>query len=191
MTIVGFTSGHQEIIGYINTSYTSLGTFGGSRRLSVYSSIASDIGTYAITGNPWIVDWATIFAFNTMPGDKTTKLRPLPTAQLGQVSTARFGQATDDFYLNYQCYKSPTYAFTYGIGSATYPRGRYNLTNIGTVQTIESISGINIALGLRSADEMYIYSPYADFGALTLDLQIQYCAKLTYSVAGTFYTLDI
>jgi hypothetical protein len=190
MTIVGHTGGYETIVGYLNTDYSSLSIASGARELNVYSSIFSDIGSLQSTsGQIVFVQWVVVFAFDIMPGDKSTSFHPLPTAKLGQATTARFGQATGDFYLNYQCFKTSPYSYTLGIGQSTYPRGRYNLSNLGTANFVGSkdeFSGFNSL----SADSMYLWSPYVDAGALTLQLQIQYFSKIaaTYS---SYYILDV
>ena len=191
MTIAAYANSYQEIIGYTNASYSSLTTVNGAKRYGAYSSIQGDIGSHNNPSNPFVVVWAVVFAFSILPADKSQKFGAISTANYGVVTVVREGQQTDAFYLNYECSKSPTYTYTYQNGSATYPRGRYNPTVIGNVQNAWSLTGISLGLSARSGDEMYIKSEYADAGAITLDLQVQYFASITYSVSGSNYHVDI
>jgi hypothetical protein len=190
MTIVGYDTGNLNIIGYINTSYSSLSVVNGARRYGVYNLINSDISAYVDAAKPRVNTFAVNFSFDQLATDPTTQFQVLPNVQLAQCTTVRYGQATDSFNVNYQSYKSRNYQYWVGIGSATYPRARFNLTNVGNVNslfTLTQIAGANVI----SADEMYIWSPTAEARGRTLNLQILYYSRTVLSVATTYYSLDI
>jgi hypothetical protein len=136
------------------------------------------------------VNWQVIFAFNSFPTYPNLNDSALPSADFGSWTTARFGQQSDNGLIRFQCMRSPTYGYIYGTGSATYPRGRYNLPSVGTVSYVIARNAGGIQVQCTSADIMYIKSQFAEMGA-SLQLQIQYImVQWQYSVP-TRSTLDI
>jgi len=190
MTILGRDSGSGRVIGQINTDYSSLSTFGSARSLNVYSSIGGDISSLIASSTIAFVNWQVIFAFDGFPTYPLQDDSALPSADFGTWTTARFGQQSDNGQIRFQCMRSPTFGYIYGTGSATYPRGRYNLPNVGTVNYVVARNVADVQVQSISADIMYIKSPFAESGA-GLQLQIQYIlVQWNYSAASRS-TLDI
>jgi hypothetical protein len=189
MTILARYASNNRIIGQINTDYSSLGVFGSARTLNVYSSIASDISSSIASSDLVAVNWQVIFAFSAFPTYPQENKSALPSADFGSWSTARFGQQTANGDIKFQCMVSPTFGYFYGTGSATYPRGRYNLPNVGTVTFVEARNVGNQQVVCTTADIMYITSEFAE-NAVTLQLQIQYFMTKIALSASSRGTLD-
>lgn len=173
MTILARYSSDNRIIGQVNTDYISLGVSGSSRTLNAYSSIQADISSSIAASDLVVVNFQVIFAFANSSTYPLLNDSSLPSANYGTWTTARFGQQTANGVLRFQCMRSPTFGFFYGTGASTYPRGRYNLPNVGTVTFVETRNQGYQQVLSPSADTMYITSPFAESG-VSCQLQIQY-----------------
>lgn len=190
MTISARTSANKQIIGYVNTDYSSLSYNAGARRFNVSSSIGSDIDPLInTTDEVFIVAWSMVFAFSALPAAKVSLEYPLQTAEFGSVSVVRSGQQTDDFKLRYQTQKSRLYGYNPGVASASYPRGRVNLPNIGVTAFAVMRSYLVVGSPDISGDAMYILSPFVELGEFNLLLQIQYICNQVADPAD-YYMLD-
>jgi len=191
MVIVASTATHDKVAGYINSDYTSLARYDASRLFQIYSSIQADISSYIAADTIAFVDWCVIFGFSALPANSSESFRAIATAPYGTYTVLRFGQATDDGNVNYQCYKTPPYGYTYGLGSATYPRGRYNPPTRGTVNWVEKRSITSQEILSPGGDQMVIRSDLAESGAITLQLQIQYRLFQWQYSTTSFYVFDV